>query len=277
MRVGTVSGTQLAFFTFALLLLTVPLAEWMAKAVAAEAATRDLIGRVLIFAPAAALLFGIPALRRQALDLLAPRIPAPRMAEVVGVSAAKALLFGLAASGALALWEWHLGGDAKLLHRIQSQAPATQMAYALSIQGLAKYILVGAVLAPVLEELVIRGFLYRAWERQWGVWPSMLLTSALFAVYHKHFFAAFASGLIFAALMRRTRSLRAPIAAHAAFNLFLWYPLMGQFNVPGVTAAGKGLAAWSVQLAVLAVAVVVIPYYVWLASKGGRITESRAG
>lgn len=145
-----------------------------------------------------------------------------------------------------------------------------QMAYALSTAGLVRQVFLAAFVAPVLEELVFRGFLYHAWERQWGWVPAMLLTSVLFGLYHSYFFSAFFGSIIFVCLLRRTGTLWAPIAVHSVSNLALWYPLVGRHMFPTGVEAQRDISAWKLQLACLLVAAIAIPTYVWLARKHYR-------
>ena len=79
-----------------------------------------------------------------------------------------------------------------------------------------------AVLAPVAEELVFRGVLFRKWRRTLGPVKSLLLSSALFGVLHGDTMLPLAiSGLSFALLYTSTRTLWAPIVAHILNNSFV--------------------------------------------------------
>ncbi|MGZ5582248.1 MAG: CPBP family intramembrane glutamic endopeptidase, partial [Usitatibacter sp.] len=177
----------------------------------------------------------------------------------------------MAIAGGIGLWYWWAGGSEALARRMLAETGEDgQMAYAFSTPGLVRQIFLGAFVAPVLEELVFRGFLYRAWERQWGWVPAMLLTSVVFGLYHSYFFVAFVGSIIFVCLLRRTGTLWAPIAIHSASNLALWYPLMGRHIFPGGVDAQRDISAWKLQLACLLGAAIVIPMYVWLSRKPYR-------
>jgi membrane protease YdiL (CAAX protease family) len=86
------------------------------------------------------------------------------------------------------------------------------------------FLLVGVGLAaPALEETLFRGVLFGGLRRRWSFWPAALVSGAIFAVVHLDLagFVAYALlGLVFAYLFERSRSLVAPWAAHAAFNVF---------------------------------------------------------
>jgi membrane protease YdiL (CAAX protease family) len=119
-------------------------------------------------------------------------------------------------------------------------------------------------LAPILEELLFRGLLYKAWEKRLGWAGSMTLVSILFGLYHPLFWSAFASSIVFACLYRRTGSLWAPIIVHAIVNISLWYPLLGRHVLPRSPEAATDLSQWGLRLAALAVVSVALPWYVWL-------------
>ena len=101
--------------------------------------------------------------------------------------------------------------------------------------GLAVTRLAGsALVVPVMEELFWRSFLMR-WvhrprflqvdPRSVGL-KAVLITSAIFAVEHRLWFAGLMAGLIYAELYRRSRSLWVVILAHAVTNGLLgWYVL----------------------------------------------------
>ena len=87
--------------------------------------------------------------------------------------------------------------------------------------GLALALLLGAVVAPLAEEVFFRGFVYPGLRRQWGVVWGIVISSALFAVVHAIpgvVPAIFAMGLILAALYELTGSLWPSIALHAIIN-----------------------------------------------------------
>ena len=82
--------------------------------------------------------------------------------------------------------------------------------------------LVSLVWAPVIEETLFRGLLYRH-LRDHMRWPSaVVLNAAIFAVFHSpasRWPFVFAGGIVYALLREWRRSLLAPIAAHALGNL----------------------------------------------------------
>lgn len=266
MKTGTATGVQIAFFTFAVLLLAVPLTQWLTPG-GWHPATRALLGKVLIFGLGASILFGVPRLRRQCVYFLRPQIPRDRRLEVTVVTAAK-LLFPFALAGGYALWHWIAGGEARLAHYVRGwRSDEAELAHAFLAAHMLQMFLLAGIVAPVLEELVFRGLLYSAWERQWGWFPSMLATSLLFGLYHPDVVSAFLGSVIFVCLYRRTGSLWAPIIAHAVTNISLWYPFLGRHFIPRDAAAPGDLGSWGLQLACLLAALVAIPAYMWMARR----------
>jgi len=78
-----------------------------------------------------------------------------------------------------------------------------------------------ALAAPVGEELVFRGILFRVARERWGWVRAAVLTALFFGVSHWapwHLFGLVALGLLLALLYQLTRSLLVPMLAHAAYN-----------------------------------------------------------
>jgi len=90
-----------------------------------------------------------------------------------------------------------------------------------SLVGAIAFILVAVVLAPLFEEIVFRGFLFRGLANSFGwVWGA-LVSAGLFGIAHLQldvFLPLAALGFFLAWSYRRTGSLWAPITMHAVFN-----------------------------------------------------------
>jgi len=89
------------------------------------------------------------------------------------------------------------------------------------LTGLAMALFLGAVVAPVAEEVFFRGFLYPGLKRSWGIGWALVASSAIFAVIHG--FSAvippiFLIGVVLVVSYEVTRSLWPAIAIHAAMN-----------------------------------------------------------
>lgn len=77
-----------------------------------------------------------------------------------------------------------------------------------------------ALAAPVVEELVFRGFLFTRWGRRFGVVRGLVFSALLFGLLHFALQPLGALGLGFVAglLYLRTRSLLVPLVTHATVN-----------------------------------------------------------
>lgn len=267
-----VSGFQIAFLIFAVILLSAPAAQWLSPDGSWARENETLVGRLVIYAAAIVILVSFPAVRKMSKQLLrAPILPHHR-AEVAGVIAI-AIIGNFAAGGATALWLWLHGGDALLASKIQVRSDV-EIAKALSLAGLLMLPLAWFI-GPVVEELVFRGFLYRAWVQRWHWLIAMGLTAATFGLYHPFFTVSFASSVLFTCVMRRTGSLQSAIIVHAAGNATLWFPFLGQFVLP--TDAGAritSLSTWWFHMASLLLIMLFLPAYVWMA-RDKKIAERR--
>jgi membrane protease YdiL (CAAX protease family) len=83
------------------------------------------------------------------------------------------------------------------------------------------FVLMGLI-AAIPEETIFRGIMQPTLQKKVGRWPGILLTAAIFAVYHIHFqfelpriISHFCWGLILGLLRERTGTLWAPAIAHA--------------------------------------------------------------
>jgi membrane protease YdiL (CAAX protease family) len=125
----------------------------------------------------------------------------------------------------------------------------------------------GALLAPVVEELVFRGFLFTRWARRFGLVRGLAFSALLFGLLHLSLqpLGALTLGFMAGLLYLRTRSLWSPIVAHLTNNLIVvTASTLGQHAgdpsrlVPGpgelrnLLLGGIGLVLVSVPLLVLA-------------------------
>jgi ABC-2 type transport system permease protein len=76
------------------------------------------------------------------------------------------------------------------------------------------------VAAPIFEEFIFRGLIFSGLRRSFGVWPAALASAAVFAIMHPaiSLVPVFIMGVCTALLYERTRSLFAPMLAHASYN-----------------------------------------------------------
>ena len=102
-----------------------------------------------------------------------------------------------------------------------------------------KILVAGAVLAPVCEEFLFRGFFYAVGKRYLGPLASGFVTALLFAAIHQSL-TAFAGLFVLAVCLtlayERTGSLLVPIGMHALYNftslLFIWLQARSLISSP---------------------------------------------
>ena len=77
------------------------------------------------------------------------------------------------------------------------------------------------LIAPIVEEFLFRGLLYRALDLEWGGSRAVLGAAAFFAVYHPALSWAPVGllGAMNATIFKRTGRLAPAVLAHAAYNL----------------------------------------------------------
>ncbi|MFL5777994.1 MAG: CPBP family intramembrane glutamic endopeptidase [Chloroflexota bacterium] len=119
-----------------------------------------------------------------------------------------------------------------------NQLPESPLPPTGTTSGLAIQLIAGAVIAPIAEEMVFRGFALSAWERTVGATGAIVRSSLMFALAHVieargdtfgQVLALIAIGfltrvpvaLVLGWVFVRTRSIWAPIGLHMAFNGFL--------------------------------------------------------
>ena len=271
-RAYAVLGFQIAFLAFAAVLLAAPadkfiFSHWQWA--------RDLelpLGRPMIFVIAAILLAAIRPLRQQCAAMLA--VPTqPGVGREIALGILMNFIASVGAIGAFALWVWSVGGEPALARSMGERAShAVEMERALSTSSVVMFVFFGAAIVPVIEELVFRGMLYSAWKQAWG-WVWGALGSALvFGLFHGAVLPQFLAGLVLVCVVRRTGSLRGSIYTHAAFNLLLWYPLLGQFTLPAGRSTGE-IRLWWPHFICLALTLILLPWYMGSA----RDSRTRVG
>lgn len=79
------------------------------------------------------------------------------------------------------------------------------------------------ICAPLLEEMLFRGVIFRGFMKSMPPWAAMLLSGAIFSLAHVNaatFGAIWFLGCAFAWLYRRTGTILASMFVHSAFNTF---------------------------------------------------------
>ncbi len=127
------------------------------------------------------------------------------------------LLLGLVLLGASTMLE-------QLMQRLGVQQTQTELFGSVRGAGLPEFLLVlipGAVIAPVVEEIYFRGYVFRAYLDQKGVTSAFLFSAGLFALVHLNlaaFVPIFGMGLLLCLFYYRTNSIVPGIVAHAINN-----------------------------------------------------------
>jgi len=124
------------------------------------------------------------------------------------------LAFGLFAAVAMAMV--HLTGN-NPLRMVKSPLPAAPL-------EIGMFFVVGALIAPVAEELCFRGILY-SFFRRWGIIAAVLASTAIFVGLHSIHgipLTQIAGGLVFAMAYETSGNLMVPIIIHCTGNLAIF-------------------------------------------------------
>jgi membrane protease YdiL (CAAX protease family) len=130
-----------------------------------------------------------------------------------------------------------------------------EQAFSSMANGSLPMVIAACVLAPVLEEMLFRGILLRAFLAHYPRWLAISYSALLFGVAHLNiyqFLLAFFLGLLLGWLFERSRSLLPGIALHAAFNT----SVAGPQRISMLEDAGA--SAWLMALAAAAIGVVIL-------------------
>jgi membrane protease YdiL (CAAX protease family) len=119
------------------------------------------------------------------------------------------------------------------------------------------------VLAPFVEELMYRGFLMNLWIARWGVWGGVIASSIVFGMFHRqHALFAGMMGFAFALVYLKYDTLWPGIAMHAAYNLLVFDPLLGQIVWVKSRAGIQDLTHWIPEM-ILALLFVPAAWQFW--------------
>ena len=263
MQPGKPTGHQIALLIIISWLLMVPTSRLLQKWGGMQGIWRELFDRYFTAISVAVVFLAVGPVRRACVAALSAPIGREHRSEVAIISMITPIHF-FAFAGACAFWFNFTEGPLGLAQRFADfDSHAHAMAIALqpaSLVGLVALVVVG----PIVEEILFRAFLYRAWAQRYGWFAAMILASSLFAFLHPNFLPAFMGAIIFTCLYRRTGSLWAPITVHAAGNLLSYYPLLGQFVFPRDMPDPGDLQRWTWHVAALAAVIVIWPVYVWM-------------
>lgn len=268
------SGFQIAFLVFAFEFFSMLTSRWLASALSWPADEFASLGQMVSFTIAPLILILIAPLRRQCAEELRRPIPPGALPELLGATFLKvATLFALIA---VVVLQNHFSSPANPLDAgIRIGDDVAQWRHALVPLTWLHSVVFAFVIGPIVEELVFRGFIYRAFEARWGWLPSMAITSVMFGLVHpSHVVSSMIASVIYICVLRRTGSLWASIAVHALHNIVVSWPLVGHlvFSLPSSDAEWN-LQAWYFHFACLFVTLVALPLYVWVSRKDARNPE----
>lgn len=273
------SGLQIAFLVFAVQFFAMLAARALLPRLGWPETHFLLLGQLVSFATAAAILFGVPSLRRRCLDML--RVPPRASAGVIAsaIATKAAIPFALAALAVLATTLSADEAYARTFLRSVDAEAAWQ--WFLSPAGLVGAVVLSWCIGPAIEEIVFRGLLQPAFEAKWGWARASVVNGLLFAAMHPtHLTAAAIGSVVMACVWRRTRSVRDCIVVHAGYNMAISLPLLGQWLLAPPQRPVQELSQWAPHLAALAFVAIALPAWVlWSSrqSRGERLPEARTG
>lgn len=270
------TGLQIAFLVLAVEFFAVIAMRPVSRTFSWSVPLTELATQLLALAVAAAVLLGVGGLRRQCLAAMRRSIPGGMKGELIVVAFAKCATV-MAVSGAVVLWHFAMASPGELMEYAKPVDSVATWDSVFSPQGLVRMVLLSWIIGPVIEELVFRGFLYHAWERQWGWFPSLLLTSACFGIAHpSHMASAFMGSVIYICIMRRTGTIVASILLHVLFNVLVSWPVLGEVSSRIPHGTTTDLWSWWPWLASVAFVSIALPAYVWMARDGSRAASAFA-
>lgn len=111
----------------------------------------------------------------------------------------------------------------------ESEENYQEMLKSLSEAPIASFIQV-CILAPIIEEILMRGFLLDGFAKSYGTQIALIASSLLFALLHFNMvqtLSAFICGMVLGVLYLHTGSVFCCILAHMGYNLISWLMMLG--------------------------------------------------
>jgi membrane protease YdiL (CAAX protease family) len=99
------------------------------------------------------------------------------------------------------------------------------------------FFITGAVIAPLVEEIFFRGFLFQGFRQKYGWMPAIFLSSAIFGAAHLDpvsLIPTFVLGCVLAYMYHRSNSVWPGIIFHAAINSFSLCAVYVMSQYPGL-------------------------------------------
>lgn len=264
--------TLIPWVIIGMIILFVPLAiaDSMIQADLLDSATGDMVGEIAVYAVLAAWI--AYACRNSEADLgrLIGRLPPGYN----WLPAAGLLAISMAFSiGSVYLTAYGLH---RLAPGVMEWLLTLDMAVPDSIAFHVLSAIIAVVIAPVLEELLFRGFLVGRWAVKWGLRTGIVATAVVFGLLHVPDVAgATAFGLITALLYLQTRTLIVPVVFHAANNLIA---TLGGFAVASEepwTLAAELEEIEAMLIPGLIITVVTLPVLLWYIRRNWPARDAR--
>lgn len=256
------SGFQIAFLILAVDFLAAVALKYTADYLGTPKSDLRLLSHNIAFGVGWSILLVIGPLRRACDTELRKPLPIRMVPELVSVALAK-LANPLAVTGGAVLWLLATQGQVVACDAVDVCGLGRPHA-GRSAAYLLNYMFIAVIVGPILEELVYRGFLYRAWERQWGWMRAMIATAIVFGLAHpSHMVSAAIGSIVYVAVLRRTGTIWGPIVVHSAFNLVVNLPAYQSLRAGDPPEALLGLASWVPELACLTFVAIALPLYVF--------------
>lgn len=130
-------------------------------------------------------------------------------------------MFGLT----LTLLVYAIGAIAVVLYPIftMNQDFAIKLLDATSNHSPIHTLFLGVFIAPIVEEIIFRGFLLNRIGKKWGIRTGIILSSLIFGLGHSIFFlGAFVIGIVFCLIYIKTKTLIVPMTSHILYNSLVW-------------------------------------------------------
>lgn len=129
-------------------------------------------------------------------------------------------------------------------------------------------VLVGVLIAPVVEEFLFRGVILQRLAVKWGTTAGVLISSAIFGLLHSDILGAFVFGIFMSLLYINTRTLLVPIACHMlnngiAFGFTIIGILLGESEAATTVAQFQSDMTGLIALLVAAPFVIYFMYKNW--------------
>jgi membrane protease YdiL (CAAX protease family) len=261
------SGLQIAFLFFALQFLAMLVTRFLSDLWQWPQSAFLMMSQWIAAFLQLLVLLVVPAIRRWCLAELRVPIPAGRWPELASMMALKAAVpFAVLGGGVVWMLAWAPPGTLPPGYRFND--PSLAWEATLMPARILHQVLIAWLAGPFLEELVFRGLLFRAFERQLGWLYAAVATSVLFGLAHPdRMIASGLGGLVLACVLRRTGSLRACVLVHALYNVLVSWPLLGQVLLSPRPGDLGSPVTWGLPLACLAFVAVALPACLWLAAR----------